>query len=259
MRIRSRPACTPALIRVANPEGSRDFRQRLAGMPLRERGLAGDDEQARGPGKPGDEGVGKAFGEILVLAAGPRVGERQDSNRSPPFHRIIWSPRNRRVAPARCGRGRSVRPGIRRFRSPEDDVPCLGAIGKLITNGILSAADRPVLAQVLLSREALQPAGLPALHGCTAIFDGRRPLKMQVGKNHTSCRPCSENSGMDLFGASPGRAASMRTRGSKVLGRSNTSKATPWPFGRSPLPASVSLTMNSRNRSRRRDCANARP
>jgi len=43
----------------------------------------------------------------------------------------------------------------------------------------------------------------------TAMADGRRPLKMQIGKNHTSCRSCSGSSRMHCFRASPRSRAEM--------------------------------------------------
>jgi glutathione S-transferase len=68
---------------------------------------------------------------------------------------------------------------------------------------VIAAKSSPMLAfwALIQVKEALQEADLPAAHGRTAIFDGRRPLKMAIGRIHTSCRPRSEKSRRDLFRA----------------------------------------------------------
>jgi hypothetical protein len=54
----------------------------------------------------------------------------------------------------------------------------------------------------MVIQDALQEAEHLAVHGCSAAFIGRSPLKMKIDENQASCRPRFEQSGIDLYSAS---------------------------------------------------------
>ena len=56
------------------------------------------------------------------------------------------------------------------------------------------------------SKEPLINSEVPAAHGCVAIFDGGKPLKMKKSENHAFRFSCSENARMELFRASQSKS-----------------------------------------------------